>query len=211
MVFKRRNPRSLSGWAREMVYPRGGFRRATQYVMHRMRRLPDEPERVARGFAAGVFISFTPFFGFHFLGAVVIAWALRGNILAALLGTFVGNPVTTPIIAISSVGLGQWMMGIPGMMELPQIGRAFGQAGTQVWENVSAIFTPRVMHWDHLREFFHDIYLPYLIGGILPGIAVSVLFYWLTVPLVRAYQRMRSNKAVERAERREALRRPPRE
>lgn len=210
MVFKRRTPRSLPEWAREMVYPKGGFRRATQYVMHRMRRLPDQPERVARGFAAGVFISFTPFFGFHFLGSVAIAWALRGNILAALLGTFVGNPVTTPIIAISSVGLGQWMLGIPGVLELPQIARAFGQAGNQLWDNFTAIFTDKVMHWDRLLDFFHEIYLPYMIGGILPGIAVSLIFYWLTVPLVRAYQRMRANQAAERAARRSALR-PPRE
>ncbi|MDB6454587.1 DUF2062 domain-containing protein [Falsirhodobacter sp. 20TX0035] len=210
MVFKRRTPRSLPEWAREMVYPKGGFRRATQYVMHRMRRLPDQPERVARGFAAGVFISFTPFFGFHFLGSVAIAWALRGNILAALLGTFVGNPVTTPIIAITSVGLGQWMLGIPGVLELPQIGRAFAQAGTQLWANASAIFTDKVMHWDRLIDFFREIYLPYMIGGILPGIAVSLIFYWLTVPLVRAYQRMRANQAAERAARRLACR-PPRE
>ncbi|WP_435166116.1 DUF2062 domain-containing protein [Falsirhodobacter sp. 1013] len=210
MVFKRRTPRSLPEWARELVYPKGGFRRATQYVMHRMRRLPDQPERVARGFAAGVFISFTPFFGFHFLGSVAIAWALRGNILAALLGTFVGNPVTTPIIAISSVGLGQWMLGIPGVLELPQIARAFGQAGNQLWDNAMAIFTDKVMHWDRLIDFFHDIYLPYMIGGILPGIAVSLIFYWLTVPLVRAYQRMRAHQAGERAARRSALR-PPRE
>lgn len=208
MVFKRRTARSLPEWAREMVYPKGGFRRAIQYVMHRMRRLPDQPERVARGFAAGVFISFTPFFGFHFLGSIAIAWALRGNILAALLGTFVGNPVTTPIIAITSVGLGQWMLGIPGVLELPQIARAFGQAGNQLWDNATAIFTDKVMHWDRLIDFFHEIYLPYMIGGILPGIAVSLIFYWLTVPLVRAYQRMRAHQAAERAVKRSSCRGP---
>ena len=53
MVFKRRNPRTLWGWTREMVYPQGGFRRATQYVLHRMRRLPDSPQRIARGVFAG--------------------------------------------------------------------------------------------------------------------------------------------------------------
>lgn len=202
MVFKRRTPRSLPEWARELVYPRGGFRRAVQYVMHRMRRLPDQPERVARGFAAGVFISFTPFFGFHFLGSVGIAWAIRGNILAALLGTFVGNPVTTPIIAITSVTLGRWMMGMPGALDVAEIGRDFGHAGAQIWTNMTAIFTPEVMHWDRLAEFFHDIYLPYMIGGILPGLVVSLGFYGLTLPLVRAYHRLRAAKAGERAARR---------
>lgn len=211
MVFKRRNPRTLPEWAREMVYPRGGFRRATQYVMHRMRRLPDQPERVARGFAAGVFISFTPFFGFHFLGSVALAWAIRGNILAALLGTFVGNPVTTPIIAITSVGFGRWMMGIPDGLDVAEIGRAFAQAGSQIWTNATAIFTPEIMHWNRLAEFVHDIYVPYMLGGVLPGLAVSALFYALTLPLVRAYQRLRASKAAERAERRHALREHRRE
>ena len=31
-----------------MIYPRGGFVRATRYVIHRMSRLPDEPHRIAR-------------------------------------------------------------------------------------------------------------------------------------------------------------------
>ncbi|WP_313796467.1 DUF2062 domain-containing protein [Falsirhodobacter algicola] len=210
-MFKRRTPRSLSGWARELIYPRGGFRRAVRYVLHRMRRLPDQPERVARGFAAGVFISFTPFFGLHFLGAIAIAWAIRGNILAALLGTFIGNPVTTPFIAITSVGLGHWMLGMPGALDLPEIGHAFARAGTQLWLNTSAIFTPRQMHWDRLVMFFREIYFPYMIGGIVPGLVAGAAFYWLTLPLVRAYHKLRASRAEERAERRRLVREEPRE
>ena len=66
-MFKRRKPRSYSQLATEMIYPRGGWRRASQYVMHRIRRLPDQPQRIARGFAAGIIVSFTPLFGFHFM------------------------------------------------------------------------------------------------------------------------------------------------
>ncbi|WP_128254729.1 DUF2062 domain-containing protein [Falsirhodobacter deserti] len=201
MVFKRRNPRRAGEWLRDLIYPRGGFRRASQYVLHRMRRLPDQPERVARGFAAGVFISFTPLFGLHFLGAAAIAWAIRGNILAALLGTFVGNPLTMPLIALVSVGLGQWIMGVPHALDLPEIGRAFGHAGGQLWANITAIFTEEVMHWNRLAEFFRDIYLPYLVGGIAPGLVASAGFYWLTLPVVRAYHRLRLTRAAERARR----------
>ncbi len=198
MVFRRRERRTTAAWAREMVYPRGGFRRATQYVMHRMRRLPDDPRRVARGFAAGVFISFTPFFGLHFIGAALIAWAMRGNILAALLGTFVGNPVTTPIIAITSVGLGHWMLGGGRDFDLTEIGAAFGDAGTELWDNFRALFTAETVHWNEMGSFMHEVYIPYLIGGIVPGLIVSALFYALCVPLVRAYQTIRADKAEER-------------
>lgn len=206
MVFKRRERRSLAGWAREMVYPTGGFRRATQYVMHRMRRLPDEPNRIARGFFAGSFISFTPFFGFHFIGAALIAWAMRGNILAALLGTFVGNPLTTPIIAITSVELGHWILGIREPMDLGSIAGAFADAGTEVWRNVAAPFTGQAMHWESLTAFFHTIYFPYMVGGVLPGLVISGVLYYLTIPLVRAYQKLRASKARERFERRQKLR-----
>ena len=87
LVFKRRDPLGWGAWLREQVYPRGGFKRATRYVVHRMRRLPDQPHRVARGVFAGSFIGFLPLPGLQFLAAWGAARLIRGNILAALLGT----------------------------------------------------------------------------------------------------------------------------
>jgi hypothetical protein len=40
------------------------------------------------------------------------------------------------------------------------------------------------------------------VGGILPGLVVSLLFYWGTIPLVHAYQKIRAGKLRERIERR---------
>ena len=117
--------------AAEFVWPRGGWRRAGQYVLHRLRRLPDPPHRIGRGVAAGVFISFTPLFGLHLIGAAALAWLIGGNILAALLATFIGNPVTTPFIAVLSVGLGRWMLGAEGhigpQVIISEIARATGE------------------------------------------------------------------------------------
>lgn len=206
MVFKRRNPRSVWEWAREMVYPTGGFVRAVQYVRLRLTRLPDQPHRIARGVFAGVFVSFTPFFGFHFLSALLLAWILRGNLLAAILATFVGNPLTTPFIAISSVEFGHWLLGIETPLTFLSIVAAFNNAGTEIWRNIIAVFTEDPTHWESLRRFGEVIYLPYLVGGLLPGFIVSMLFYWGTIPLVRAYQRHRANRLRERIERRHAER-----
>ena len=80
--------------AADFVYPPGGWGRAFQYVKHRVRRLPDKPERIARGIWAGVFTAFTPFYGLHFIVAVLLARIMNGNMLAALTGTFFGNPLT---------------------------------------------------------------------------------------------------------------------
>jgi uncharacterized protein (DUF2062 family) len=198
----------VAEWAREFVYPRGGFRRAAQYVTHRLRRLPDEPHRIARGVFAGVFVSFTPFFGFHFLSAALLGWVLRGNILAALLATFVGNPLTTPIIAITSVELGHSMLGIDAPMDVKSIIAAFTNAGAELWGNARALFTADVAHWENLGTFFHTIFWPYLVGGLLPGLAIGLAFYWATIPIVRAYQKIRAGQAQARLEKRLRLKSP---
>lgn len=202
MVFRRRNQKTLLEWAREFVYPRGGFRRAAQYVTHRLRRLPDEPHRIARGVFAGVFVSFTPLFGFHFLSAGLLGWVMRGNIIAALLATFVGNPLTTPFIAITSVELGHRLLGIDAPMDVMSIIAAFTNAGSELWHNARALFTSDVTHWENLATFFGTIFWPYLVGGLLPGLVISLAFYWATIPIVRAYQKIRAGQAKARLEKR---------
>jgi uncharacterized protein (DUF2062 family) len=189
-----------------MVYPTGGFLRAIQYVRLRLTRLPDEPHRIARGVFAGVFVSFTPFFGFHFLAGGLMAWLIRGNILAALLATFVGNPLTTPFIALTSVEFGHWLLDVDYPLTFLSIVAAFTNAGQELWQNLKAIVTADVTHWDNLARFWETIYLPYLVGGILPGLIVSLLFYWGTIPVVHAYQKIRATKLRERIEKRHAER-----
>jgi len=193
-VFKRK-PRSYSQMASDIIYPRGGWSRAAQYVVHRIRRLPDQPGRIGRGIAAGVFISFTPFFGAHLIGGIALAWMLRGNLLASVLGTLIGNPVTIPIIAVMSVSLGRWMLGIHGGMSPGVIMAAFSAASGQLWHNFMSIFDGRVAEWDRLEAFFNGIFLPYLVGGLIPGIAAALISYYMTVPLVRAYHNRRAQKA----------------
>jgi hypothetical protein len=62
---RRERPAVLDRIYRAM-WPKGGWTRAFHYVRHRLRRLPDTPERIARGIWAGVFVTFTPFYGMHF-------------------------------------------------------------------------------------------------------------------------------------------------
>lgn len=184
--------------ASDMIYPRGGWRRAGTYVLHRLRRLPDQPHRIGRGVAAGVFVSFTPLFGFHFLSAAAVAWLIGGNVLAALLATFVGNPVTFPLIAVLSVGLGRELLGYRGDMHPQLIFGEFARASTEMWHNIRSVFGPERAHWGHLAEFFQQIYWPYVVGGVLIGLLVSIAAHYLTVPVIRAYHRRREKKMDER-------------
>ena len=205
MVFKRRDNRSVFAWLREMIYPKGGFGRAIRYVMHRMRRLPDSPHRIARGVFAGSLIGFLPLPGLQFLGAWGAARLIRGNVLAALLGTFNSNPVTTPFFAVGAITLGHWMLGVDTPLSSKAIGIAFADAGGDIWRNCKAIFTPDVAHWEGLLQFWKQVYLPYFIGALGPGILLSLVFYYLTIPLVEAYQNSRAAKSKEQSEKRGRL------
>lgn len=184
--------------ATDMIYPRGGWLRAATYVIHRLRRLPDQPHRIGRGIAAGTFISFTPLFGFHFIGGAACAWLIRGNILAALLATFVGNPVTLPFIAFLAVSLGRSILGMHGEISAKLIISEFSQAGGELWHNIRALFGSEDMHWENLIRFFHELYWPYMVGGVLSGLVISTAFHYMTVPIIRAYHRRRAKKMAQR-------------
>lgn len=203
-MFKR-NPRSYLRIVAEFFYPRGGWYRAAGYAIHRVRRLPDPPHRISRGIAAGVFSCFTPFFGLHFLTAGIVAFFIRGNLLAALLATFFGNPLTFPLIAEISISLGSRFMQLPVDMHLPQIIDAFALAMGDLWHNIKAMFTDDVAHWAGLHRFFHRVFLPYLVGGLIPGIASGMIAYGLSRPVIHAYQRRRIKKLKERYEKRMAV------
>lgn len=181
-MFKRRNRLGLADRAREWLSPRKGWRRGFEYLGHRVQRLPDTPHRIALGLACGAMASFTPFFGFHFVIAALLAWAAGGNMLASAFGTFIGNPATFPLIAGASLWMGSLLTGAH-VHE-----RAF---------SLGAVFSD-------IHEFLHTLFLPYLVGGVLPGLAASAATYWVARSLVAAYQSRRRAKLMKRAKERMA-------
>jgi len=198
-VFKRRTPKTYAETVQHWFYPQGGWARASRYILYRLRRLPDPAHKISRGIACGVIASFTPFFGLHFVTAGLLAWMIGGNILASILATFFGNPLTFPVIATVSVELGTWMLGHPRVP--PQdILLGFSLASVEIWGNVAALVTPDRMHWRETGEFFSRIFLPYLIGGILPGIVCGAAAYFMANPVIASYQRGRIAKLKERIE-----------
>ena len=60
-------------------------------------RIRDFPEAVAIGLSWGAAVSFTPLLGFHLIICYVGTWLMRGNLIAATVGTIIGNPWTFPI------------------------------------------------------------------------------------------------------------------
>lgn len=205
MVFKRRNKLSWGRWLVEGIYPRSGWKRAVSYVGHRLKRLPDTPYKIARGVGVGVYISFTPFFGLHFVAAIGLAALFRGNALAALLATFFGNPLTFPFIAGTSLGLGHWILGSAFEVETSKtILELFYEAAGDFWHNFKAIFTAEKADWSHIGSFFRGVFLPYLVGGTIPGVVGGLIAYFLSRPLIAAYQKRRKGRLLERLKERKA-------
>lgn len=200
MVFRRRNEHTFWQKARQTLWPRTGWRRAGQYLWHRIVRLPDDPQRVARGVAAGIFACFGPYLFHDYVIAVGLAWVLRGNVFAALVASCVNNPLTLPFFAALSVWLGQTLLGVGEGLPSWQIVGFFGGALTDLVHNFWAMFTDARMHWLGLDLFFHKIYLPYLLGGTLIGIPAGLAAYIGVLSLVRAYRGLRTARLRARNE-----------
>jgi len=201
-VFKRRIKRTYAQSIAAAMYPRGGWSRAVSYILLRLRRLPDPPHKIARGIAAGIFVCFTPFFGFHIVFAVLLTMLMQGNLLAAVLATFFGNPLTFPIIAGISMELGSWMLGFTEHIPLPRIIGAFSYASLELWTNFTSVFTDEVAHWNKLGWFFQRIFMPYLVGGLAPGVVVAVIAYMISRPLISVYQTSRIKRLKKRYQKR---------
>jgi hypothetical protein len=172
----------------------------------RMSRVPDDPEKVARGVFIGSLVGFLPLPGLQLLTAWGGARLVRGNTLAALLGTFNTNPVTTPFFAVAAINIGYWAVDRQAELTASSIGKSFVHAGENIWHNVLSLMSGEVADWKELHQFWDDVYIPYLIGSLIPGVILSTLAYLLTIPLVTTYQKAKREKFLRRMERSRKLR-----
>lgn len=73
--------------------------------------LDSHPGHIAAGFAAGVFISFTPPIpGLHTGLALAVAFLFRLNKLTCLFGSWINSPITVVPSMIFAYKLGAWLL-----------------------------------------------------------------------------------------------------
>jgi uncharacterized protein (DUF2062 family) len=166
-VFQRRVALRPLQKFREWLWPSIGWKRATIYIWRRVWRLTGTPHVIALGVAAGVFMSFTPFLGFHIIVAMLIAWIFRGNLLAAVFGTMIGNPVTYPPIWLATYDLGNWLIG--------------AQARSDI-DLTSTLMGPRAF------DMILPVLVPMAVGSIPLGLAAAAISYFVIKSTVAAYQ-----------------------
>ena len=109
---------------------------------------------VTRAFALGLLISFVPI-PVHFLLATITALWLRLNVPAAIIGTFLANPITMVPMYMAAYWIGCGLLGMPG-------------------DNIAFEMT-----WEWLRTGFLPIWKPFLLGCLVLGLAAAVSGYIL--------------------------------
>lgn len=204
MVFKRRDKLSWWQFAIEGFWPKSGWPRVISYFRHRIRRLPDSPHKVARGMFAGTVVSMLPLPGLQMVLGGLAAWAINGNILAAVLCSFISNPVTFPFITLAAIKIGQWMLGETATLTPKMIANAMTEAIGDLWHNVTTIFTDQPASWAGLIKFWHTIFVPYFLGSLVVGLVCGAIAYYVSLTLVESYQRARNKRFLDRAAQRQA-------
>lgn len=182
MLFRRRHKPSFWANLRSWLWPRSGWRRAGVYVWHRLARLPGTPHSIAVGFASGVAVSFTPFLGLHILIAMAITALLRGNFLAAVIGTVIGNPWTFPLFFALTNSVGGLILGTESMADVP------------VWNWDAALNAPLAYMAD-----FIPIVFPLIVGGIPIATVVWIISYLVFKGLLTKYRMRKTQKSQRNA------------
>ena len=203
-MFRRREKRSFLKLCWEVILSIKGLYRAIEYIKIRIKRIPDTPHKISLGVSCGIFASFTPFFGLHFVIAGLLSYLIRGNVLASLIGTFVGNPITFPFITLFNLKLGELLVGkgestkyeareiFEGFLDVIFLFyKKFFTEGSFV-ENSSPKAT----------DFIYTVFLPYSLGGVILGIMSSIISYFLLRSLVDSYQKRKKKRKKIRQERR---------
>jgi len=190
-MFKRRVPLPVHRKAMASVWPEMGWRRAVRYLMYRIGRLPGSGYAIAGGFAWGAAMSFTPFIGLHILFSSLGAWLSRCSIVAAVLGTIVGNPWTFPFIWIWLYKAG--------------IAMGFGQRGVDAEAmDFSALFgsiTEATLRgdWGYIADNAMPVLTPMLAASIPTTVIVWVTFFLLLKPVIERYKSAAQSRRAARA------------
>ena len=110
-------------------------------------------------------VSFTPLIGFHFVLAVIFAYLLRANYIAALIGTIVGNPISFPFIWGLIYKVGAFIVDKPEDNLRPNI------------------------NFEIIINQTYDIFIPMLVGGAVLAIPIWVITYFITYSFVSSFKK----------------------
>jgi uncharacterized protein (DUF2062 family) len=143
------------------------YQRHLQYYRWRLMRLRERPEKLAKGFAVGTFAGCFPFFGLQMVMAIVLAIIIRGNKLAAMMGTWISNPFTYVPIFWFNFEVGQLILHL-GISDFQPSQIEFN------WHS-----------WQSLANAGLEIIFTLLVGSFAVGVVIGCLFYYLILIILK--------------------------
>jgi uncharacterized protein (DUF2062 family) len=186
MLFGRKIPAGLRERIRIALWPRRSVRRSAKYFAKRVLRLRASPHAIAAGVSAGVFASFLPIPGFHFLIAALFAWLIAGNVVASAIGTAFGNPLTFPVIWAGCYEVGRVILQVPPHADA-----------------VNLNFTHALAHFD-FQELWEPLLKPITVGALPLGFVFAAAAYAGTRWAASAFHHRRQRRFAERVRQAEA-------
>jgi hypothetical protein len=131
----------------------------------RFLKIRGNPREIALGFALGLFIGMTPTIGFQIPIAVFVAALFKWNKISAAVAVWITNPLTAPLIYSFSYFVGAKMLGFKIAPKL-----------------LTGLDLPT------LKEAGAKILLATTVGGVVVGIPLALLGYYLAFSAVHGYQ-----------------------
>ncbi|MFA7382367.1 MAG: DUF2062 domain-containing protein [Desulfurivibrionaceae bacterium] len=160
--------------------------RTAKYYYLKFLRLQGDPHSLALGVAIGIFVGITPTVPLHTALILILAWLLRGNILAALLAaTAVSNPLTWLPQYYFSWRLGSWLL--PGQLSWERIQTLLGLFASGASFKQSLVL---------LGQLGIEAASVMLLGGVLLAIPFTCAGYVLTMRFFRAIRKKRMEKHI---------------
>jgi len=155
------------------------FKELVRKLLH----IEDTSERTALAYAAGIFLGFSPFLGFHTLMGVAVAFLFRLNRVAVLLGVWSNTPWwIVPYYSIST-WVGMWVVGIRvdqgGMMEMFRLGMEKGFLGTNFWTSLVSQ---------------SGLLLSFTVGSLILAALLSLAAYPLSLRWIKFYRSKREKE-----------------
>lgn len=155
--------------------------RTAKYYYLKFLRLQGDPHSLALGVAIGLFIGITPTIPLHTALIIILAWLLRGNVLAALIAaTAISNPLTWLPQYYFCWQLGEWLL--PGHLSWERIQSLLGLFASDAGFRQSLAT---------LGQLGLDAVAVMLLGGILLAIPFTCAGYLLSFRFFCALRKKR--------------------
>jgi len=132
----------------------------------------DSPHRTASAFALGVLIGFSPLLGLHTVLALGLAFLLRLNRVAVLLGAYANLPWIMAQYYALMTAVGAWALGTelpPGFYHSLRALTNLSVFGSEFWQRLASLLAPLL--W------------PYIVGSTAGAAILAAVSY----PVARTF------------------------